>query len=147
MVKSKSSDLGSVTWEVSRGEGIHVHWQYLPIPVSLIRRSLVEAAFRVEAENEKYPKFESRVVSETETEDYFRALVWDPETGKDRSLVLPLDSSFRFDLQFGRRVLAKLLHLEGRAHWQDCGQTQEDEERDVARFKEAFKEFDFTLDD
>jgi hypothetical protein len=100
----------------------------------------------VEAENEKYPSFESRVVSETETEDYFRALVWDPESGKAKSLVLPLDSSFRFDLQFGRRVLAKLLQLEGRAHWQDCGQTQEDEERDVAKFKEAFKEFDFSLE-
>jgi hypothetical protein len=44
-------------------------------------------------------------------------------------------------------VIAKLLQLEGRAHWQDCGQTQEEEEKDVSRFKEAFKEFDFTLDE
>ncbi|KAF2671033.1 hypothetical protein BT63DRAFT_432239 [Microthyrium microscopicum] len=148
MLKAKSPDLASVTWEVSRANGVHIHWQWLPVPASLLQRGLVSAAFKVEAENQKYPKFDShRAIDESEPDDYFRVLVWDPATGKDSSLVLPLDESFRFDLQFGRRVLAKLLELDRRADWHDCGQSLEDEERDATRFKEAFKEFDFSLEE
>jgi hypothetical protein len=151
-LKSKSSSLGSVTWEVNREAGIHSHWQWLPIDISLLSKGLVEAAFKVEAENEKYPKFETRKhhsfeQDETEQGDHFRVILWNPHSGKESSLVLPLDPSFRFDIQFGRRVLAKLLGLDSRSHWQDCGQSVEDEERDVAKFKEAFKEFDFSLEE
>jgi CWF19-like protein 1 len=152
MLKSKSSSLGSVTWEVNRETGIHSHWQWLPVDISLLSKGLVEAAFKVEAENEKYPKFETRKANaleedETEQGDNFCVVLWNPHSGKESSLVLPLDPSFRFDIQFGRRVLAKLLGLDNRRNWQDCGQSMEDEEKDVAKFKEVFKEFDFSLDE
>lgn len=140
-----AESLGAVTWEISRAGGIHFHWQFLPVPVSLISRSLVDAAFKVEAENEHYPKFVEREDAEATVEgDYFKAIVWTPE-GREKVLVLPLDPSFRFDLQFGRRVLAKLLGLESRMHWQDCAQTETEETRDAEKFKEAFKAFDFSL--
>jgi hypothetical protein len=55
------------------------------------------------------------------------------------------DDSVRFSLQFGRVVLAKLLGLEKRIQWRDCAQTEEEESRDIEAFKNAFKEYDFTL--
>ena len=145
MLKSKDPSLGSVTWEVSQAAGVHIHWQYLPVSTSLIENGLTDAAFHVEAENLKYPKFESNSSLEDHG-DFFRARIWNPKSGKETSLVLPLDPSFRFEIQFGRRVLAKLLRLDSRADWHRCGQTEADEKTDVESFKEAFKEFDFSLE-
>ncbi|KAK7552478.1 CwfJ C-terminus 1-domain-containing protein-like protein [Phyllosticta citricarpa] len=152
--------LGAVTWEVSRASGIHTHWQFLPVPVDLIERGLVDAAFKVQAQNEQYPKFERKDVGDgfEEGNDFFRLLVWSPSKeeggegegegeGKETSLILPLDPSIRFDLQFGRRVLAKLLGLESRVDWRDCGQSHEDEVGDAEAFKAAFKPFDFSLEE
>ncbi|PWY78230.1 hypothetical protein BO70DRAFT_388072 [Aspergillus heteromorphus CBS 117.55] len=169
-----SGSLGAVTWEVSRGNGIHVHWQFLPVPASLIKRGLVDAAFRVEAENLKYPKFEkpsSTTDPSTEPGDFFRVWIWDPpstesadadpaendgaadpdaekpELGSEKTLLLPLSTEFRFDLQFGRRVMAKLMELEKRINWKNDVQSQAEEEADAEAFKEAFKQFDFTLEE
>ena len=152
MVGSKSKDedgkasLGAVTWEISRAGGIHVHWQFLPIPVEMVERGLVEAAFDVEAEHSSYPKLVKgdREMAEAEAGDYLKVMIWSDAMTKD--LVLPLDGSYRFDLQFARKVLAKLLGLESREDWRACKQTQEEEEADAARFKETFKEFDFSLE-
>ncbi|OJJ45410.1 hypothetical protein ASPZODRAFT_17626 [Penicilliopsis zonata CBS 506.65] len=167
MLRSRGSAdaLGAVTWEVSRGNGIHVHWQFLPVPADLVSRGLVEAAFKVEAENLRYPKFEKPSSQDEATEpgDFFRVWIWRPDsppaggeqvTSNDKNseaanlttLLLPLSTDFRFDLQFGRRVMAKLLQLERRMNWRDDVQTQEAEEADAEAFKEAFKEFDFTLE-
>ena len=55
-----------------------------------------------------------------------------------------LDDGFRFDLQFGRRVMAKLLGLEDRADWKNVVQPILDETQDVHKFKEAFESWDFT---
>ena len=176
MLQSRSNgSLGAVTWEVSRASGIHIHWQFLPVPADLIKRGLVTAAFKVEAENLKYPKFEkptsssSQLSSEpgsadpsAEPGDFFRLWIWDPPAanaaesndngknsaeGKENTLLLPLGADFRFDLQFGRRVMAKLMQLERRINWKDDVQSQEEEEADAAAFKETYKEFDFTLEE
>ncbi|KAI9720584.1 MAG: hypothetical protein M1812_002764 [Candelaria pacifica] len=158
--------LGAVTWEVARSNGIHIHWQFLPISVDLIRKGLIEAAFKVEAENEKYPQFKTRDIGDgaDEKHDFFRIMIWSPSdedkeqptetsrsdlsnspAGRETSLVLPLSANFRFDLQFGRRVLAKLLGLESRLSWKDCSQSHEDEVADAEAFKKAFKMYDFSL--
>lgn len=160
--KSENS-LGSVTWEVSRGNGVHVHWQYLPIASDLISKGLVEAAFKVEAENLNYPSIESVAEDKgpDEVGDYFR--VWisqsrapnadpqgqakSPPGPSEKILILPLTPDFRFDLQFGRRVMAKLLQLEKRMDWRECGQSTEEETADVEAFKEAFKKYDFSLEE
>lgn len=147
MVSRRSGDkIGAVTYEVSRAGGIHTHWQFLPVPGSLIRKGLVEAAFRVEAENLKYPPFQTRDPGVGETDgDFFRVWIWASPCGEEeetaKCLMLPMDDSFRFDLQFGRRVLAKLLGLEKRLQWKDCAQDEEEEKMDVKRFNDAFKEF------
>ncbi|CEN61989.1 Putative CwfJ domain protein [Aspergillus calidoustus] len=160
---SSATPLGAVTWEVSRSSGIHTHWQFLPVPADLVTRGLVEAAFKVEAENLKYPKFErptagadeqSESDPSAEPGDFFRLWIWGPPPadstegkGSEKTLLLQLTDDFRFDLQFGRRVMAKLMGLEKRINWKDDVQSQAEEESDAAAFKEAFKEFDFTLEE
>ncbi|KAI9800140.1 MAG: hypothetical protein M1833_003467 [Piccolia ochrophora] len=166
LLNKAHGELGAVTWEVSRAAGIHAHWQFLPVSADLLRRGLVSAAFKVEAENEKYPKFEAReaISGADEASNFFRVWLWTPpaetdsataangvssdgETigvaGQEDCLVLPFPDDIRFDLQFGRRVLAKLLALEQRVSWQDCAQSQESEVADAEAFKAAFKDFDF----
>ncbi|KAL8943416.1 MAG: hypothetical protein Q9216_001054, partial [Gyalolechia sp. 2 TL-2023] len=175
LISQSGTKLGAVTWEVSRAAGIHTHWQFLPVPSDLIKRGLVEAAFKIEAENEKYPvSFRNKDVGDGTGEkgDFFRVWVWvpgeedvvngrrdgevkgaddegevDEKRGKQKCLVVPLNADFRFDLQFGRRVMGKLLGLEARMNWRDCAQTDEEETKDAEAFKEAFKKFDWTLED
>jgi hypothetical protein len=150
MLKSISpKEVGAATWEVSRRGGFHVHWQWLPCLLSLIQKGLVEAAFKVEAENLKYPGFGPTKPTSRDTDpeaegDFFRVMIWNPD-GKDTEIRLPLHSSFRFDLQFGRRVMAKLLRLEERSDWHECGQSHDDEVADAEEFKKAFEKFDFSL--
>jgi diadenosine tetraphosphate (Ap4A) HIT family hydrolase len=151
MLKSAAGEeYGSVTWEVSKSSLPHTHWQYLPVPADLIRKGLVEAAFKALAENMHWPSFEKEDVADgfEETSDFFRVLVWDPKNdpSKQTSYVLRFDEKIRFHSQFGREVLAKLLRLDSRIDWRDCGQTQADEEQDVGKFKGAFKDFDFASD-
>ena len=174
-----NQDLGAVTWEVSRAAGIHFHWQFVPVGADLVARGLVEAAFKVEAENARYPTFRVAEIGDGagETEDFFRVWIWNPgasgsggagggegntggggdddddasgnaealQSGRETSLVLPLSASFRFDLQFGRRVMAKLLRVEDRMDWKRCLQEEAEEVADAEAFKKAFKEFDFSL--
>ncbi|KAL6827318.1 hypothetical protein J3E69DRAFT_333626 [Trichoderma sp. SZMC 28015] len=152
MIASKSSHkLGVVTWEISRDRNVHLIWQLVAVPADIIQKGLAEAAFRVEAENLKYPGFSTKDLPLEElasSGDFFRVWLW-ADNGEDKikgkSLVMPLASDARFDLQFGRRVLAKLMDLENRVSWQNCEQSVEEETKDVEAFREAFKEWDFTL--
>lgn len=162
MVATRSEGkLGAVVWEVSRASGIHSHWQFLPVPIDLIRSGLVEVAFQVEAENLKYPTFSvttREMNGENEAGDYFRVTTWAPADAADqesenvektqseseKTLLLDLSADFRFDLQFGRRVMAKLLELDNRMNWKDATQSVEEEEADAEAFKEGFKQYDFT---
>lgn len=153
MISTKSSHkLGAVTWEISRERNVHIIWQLLALPAELVTKGIAEAAFRVEAENNSYPAFAARDLTlEQQAEsggDFFRLWLW-ADDGEDKikgkSLVMPLPTEARFDLQFGRRVMAKLLGLEDRMSWKECEQTVEEETKDVESFREAFKEWDFTL--
>ncbi|KAK4132380.1 hypothetical protein BT67DRAFT_457479 [Trichocladium antarcticum] len=145
--------LGAVTWEINRARNIHVHWQFLPVPAALVSKGLVEAGFRVLAEDMKLGKF---TVKDFDTADevagdYFRVWIWaeedDAEGGRvvGKSLLLQFDEGIRFDLQYPRKVMAKLLGLEDRTFWQDVVQSEGEEAADVAAFRKAFKEWDFTL--
>jgi hypothetical protein len=148
MVAARSNDkLGAVTYEISRAGGVHTHWQFLPVPAATIRQGLVEGAFKVEGENARYPPFQTKDPGLGENEgDFFRAWIWAPgaDDGGEVSkcITMPIDENGRFDLQFGRRVLAKLLGLEKRLQWRDCAQTVQEEEAEAQAFKEAFKIFD-----
>lgn len=161
MVASRSRQrLGTVTWEISRQRNVHVHWQLVPVPAKLVVGGLVEAAFRVEAAHLKLPPLVEDTTSPKGEDpyvpiqgDYFRVWIWGEEVDGDghekivgKTLVMHLDEGARFDLQYGRRVVAKLLGLEAtRAVWQECSQTEAEEEADVAAFRAAYAPWDFTL--
>jgi hypothetical protein len=152
MVAERSNNkLGAVTYEISKANGIHTHWQFIPMPQETISKDLVEAAFRVEAENLSYPPFQTRDPGIGKDDgDFFRVWIWTPPSeekseGSTKCLTMPFDDSLRFSLQFGRIVLAKLLQLEKRTQWKDCAQSEEEEKKDIEAFKAAFREFDFTL--
>ena len=160
------SRLGSITWEIGRRAGVHDHWQFLPIPVDLIDRGLLDAAFMVEAENEKYPILRREEIVDYKNDgvsDFFRAIIWRPTntsnttanvqnqpssdiSSQEYALILPLDDDTKFDVQFGRKVLAKLLNLETRVRWQDCVESVDKESSDAESFKKVFEQFDFTLE-
>ncbi|KAK5139675.1 hypothetical protein LTR32_007292 [Rachicladosporium monterosium] len=115
-------------------------------PLTSIKKRLVEAGFDQEAANLNYPKFVKgfKDMEEIEEGNYFKVTIWSEALRKE--MVMPLDGDFRFDLQFGRRVLGKLLGLEQRTHWKDCAQTVGEETADAEVFKEVFKKFDFGLE-
>ncbi|KAJ5202446.1 hypothetical protein N7449_004525 [Penicillium cf. viridicatum] len=168
--------LGAVTWEVSRSNGIHTHWQFLPMPVEKIRSRLVEMAFKKEASNLEYSTFKT-VPNPDEMHnhhmiDYFRVFIWTPtptpnteaeaepdnwsapehkgvwktESGEENVIIMKILPENRFDLQFGRRVMGKVLYLDDRINWRDCVQTDEEETMDADAFKEAFKKHDFAME-
>ena len=169
--KTSGGKLGSVMWELNRPGGIHAHRQWIPFPKDRLQKSIVEAGFKVEAENDAYGSFKEATIgspelqAEAETEapngirpekdandgektsgdDTFKVWIWTPSQDiKTLTLQLPTDK--RFDLQFGRLVVAKLLGLESRTHWRDaCDQDEDGETEDAEAFKEAFKDFDFSL--
>jgi len=152
MVAEQSNNkLGAVTYEISKASGVHTHWQFIPMPEETIRKGLVEAAFRVEADNLQYPPFQTRDPGIGKDDgDYFRVWIWTPPSeekteGSTKCLTMSFDDNVRFSLQFGRTVLAKLLQLEKRIQWRDCAQSEEEEKTDTEAFKAAFKAFDFTL--
>ena len=151
MVQTRGEEeYGSVTWEVSKASLPHTHWQYMPVPADLVRKGLVEAAFKVLAENFHWPPFTKEDVGDgfEETSDFFRVMIWDPKDPpeKQTSLILRFDEKIKFHLQFGREVVAKLMRMDQRIDWKHCGQLQVEEEKDVEGFKQAFKEFDFTAE-
>ena len=97
-----------------------------------------------EGSNKSHPHLEKG--EPDESTDFFRIWIYDAAKKEEKSLWFALDAGFR-DLQYARRVSAKLLGLEGRVMWQDCGQTEAEETKDADGFKEAFKKFDFTEED
>lgn len=151
VAKLSQNKLGAVTYEISKGNGVHVHWQLIPIDQDLIQRGLVEAGFCVEAENLSYPAFEVRDPGVGRGEgDFFRVWIWTPPSdeeplGHTKCLTMPFDYTNKFSLQFGRIVLAKLLGLQKREQWKDCAQTEDEENKDMEAFKVGFREFDFTI--
>ncbi|ATY63668.1 Cwf19 C-terminal domain-2 [Cordyceps militaris] len=154
LARRSDRNLGVVTWEISRDRNVHLIWQVVAVPAARIVDGLAEAALRVEADRHGYPAFQTRELASLEDEaacgDFVRVWLWCDSDGSDairsKTLVMPLDRDMRFDLQMPRRALAKLLELENRSVWQDCQQTEAEETKDADAFREAFKEWDFTLE-
>lgn len=164
MIKQRSvGSLGAVCWEANRSRVRHQHWQICPVPAQNAVSGLVEAAFKLERENNDYPPFQAcdpeKVLKQKS--DYFRVWIWSSSSpasnpvaladqvngaeageGVEKSMFFPLPSNQKFDLQFGRKVMAKILKLEHRWDWRNTEQTGQEEERDRDAFRDAFEEFD-----
>ena len=164
MIEEKGKgELGAVCWEANRSRVRHQHWQFCPVSAELAEKGLVDGAFKLERENSEYPPFQICEADKLldQKSDYFRVWIWRPHPpasdpvakadelrngesreGTESSMFFPLPSDQRFDLQFGRKVMSKLLNLEHRANWRDAEQTEAEEEKDKEAFREAFEEYD-----
>ena len=169
MIASKSlGELGSVCWEVNRTGIRHFHWQVIACPADLIKKGMVEAAFKVKAEEYKCPPFKPCDLDTPlpERADYFRVWTWmanpvemadhtngngkSEDLGTAKSLYFSLPTDQRFNIWFGREVMAGLLQLENRVNWMDAllrkdGDEQAAEEEEAEGLRADFEEFDFAM--
>ena len=121
-----------VAFEISRGDGVHIHTQVIPVPVEELDRVL--DGYHAAAQQLGLT-LEERAPRPAE-QDYFHVFLHD-----GRSWTAPLAKS-GFDLQFGRRVVAEAMGVPKRAHWKDCLRTEEQERTDTQRFKLEFAPYD-----
>ncbi|KIV91933.1 hypothetical protein PV10_06419 [Exophiala mesophila] len=170
MVGSKSQgQLGTVCWEVRRNGIRHHHWSLIACHADKIKNGLVEAAFKVAREQHGYPALEncdpeSQLPSDS---DYFRVWTWvsnpvemadqtngdatdDQNVGTSTSMFFPLSEDLKFNIWFGREVMAGLLKLEDRVNWMHAllrkdGSEQTAEEEDAEGLKRDFEDFDFAM--
>jgi hypothetical protein len=117
----------TVIFEIRHAEGIHAHWQVIPIPKS---KSLDEDFMR--GFEDKKMTLEQREPGESE--EYCRIIL----PSGNYVATLPV----RFDVQLPRRILAKVLHLESRMDWRSCIQPEDEERADAAAFRAAFESAD-----
>ncbi|EXJ91356.1 hypothetical protein A1O1_04468 [Capronia coronata CBS 617.96] len=168
MIGSKSQgQLGAVCWEVNRTGIRHHHWQLMASQADHVKKGLVEAAFKVAGERNEYPAFQPCDPDSQlpEKSDFFRVWTWvsDPvemadhtngnsekEFGVTKSMYFPLPTDQKFNIWFGREVMAGLLQLENRVNWMDAllrkdGSEQLAEEEDAQGLREDYEEFDFAM--
>ncbi|OAD67343.1 CCHC-type zinc finger transcription factor, partial [Phycomyces blakesleeanus NRRL 1555(-)] len=62
-----------------------------------------------------------------------------------KSFVYIIPTRLKFNMQFGRLLLAKALGHPEREDWKACSQTIDEERNATEDFKKAFKSFDFTI--
>jgi len=135
----------AVTFEVRRVNGIHAHWQVVPVNNELVGG--IDAAFD-SAAREISREFEEEVPTpEDEEEDRGNAFTyW--IGGQERGRTMGLAVGEFFNLQFGRQVLAQVIGTgEKRVNWKECIMSLPEETADARAFKEAFKEYDFSLEE
>jgi diadenosine tetraphosphate (Ap4A) HIT family hydrolase len=133
---------GAVTFEVRRQSGVHAHWQVIPVKSELLEK--VDSAFDEAAKKVMNREFEEEAPEDQEEGDAFTYWVGGREKGRSLRLL----GNEYFDLQFGRRVLAGVIGAgERRVNWRDCVMPTQEESLDAQAFKEAFKEFDFSLEE
>ncbi|KAF7722896.1 hypothetical protein EC973_002616 [Apophysomyces ossiformis] len=128
-----------VVFEVSR-ESLHgmshAHIQVVPIPKD--KADLIETVAREEAERHGMT-FIDRVPDSPEVA-YFKL-----ELPNGKSLVHIIQPRERFNLQFGRLLVTKVLGQPEREDWKACAQSEDEERKDAKAFVAAFKPFDFSL--
>ncbi|KAK5658881.1 hypothetical protein OQA88_1695 [Cercophora sp. LCS_1] len=152
VAKRSDRKLGVVTFEINRERNIHVHWQLLPIPASILESGIVTSGFIVMAKDMMLGKLEEKTFGTADDVegDYLRIWTW-VEVGdgevQEKCFLMKLDPEVRFDLQYPRKVMANLLRLEDRVVWRDVEQTVDEEKNDADKLREAFQEWDFTLDE
>jgi hypothetical protein len=138
----------AIAFEVRRINGIHAHWQVVPVKKELVER--IDAAFD-EAAKDISRSFEDEATTTIDSEgdadvgvgNAFTYWIGGQETGR----TMQLEVGEYFNLQFGRQVLAGVIGTEQkRINWKECVMSLPEETADANAFKEAFKDFDFSLE-
>ncbi|KAA8916444.1 hypothetical protein TRICI_001406 [Trichomonascus ciferrii] len=129
-------DMTCISFEISRNRGVHFHTQIIAVPKDKL--DAIESAFMTQAEQFGFPIMK-RPLGKDENE-YFKV-----DLPNSEPLVVELNNTFRFDLQFGRKVLANALDIPEQVDWKSCSQSNREEQSDSQKFKQAFRKFDFTI--
>lgn len=163
--------VGAVTWEISLGTQVHVHWQFLPVSASKVFKGYVEEAFRRElleiGIEHKMKEVSGNLANAMipfvgGNRDFLRIWLYaeiDDDGSKifKKTFVVDLSPYLgsqslgekpmrrRFDYQYPRRAICKLMELQSRYDWRTCAQSFEDEKADAMRVTDLFKAWDFTL--
>ncbi|KAG9301010.1 hypothetical protein G9A89_018962 [Geosiphon pyriformis] len=136
MYKHFGADL--LTYQVSiQGGWHHAHIQAIPIPLKYSSKN-IKNKFIEEAKAAGWAFDEAP--AENPDMSNFRV-----ELPDQQILSYNFKKSRKFDQQFGRKVIAKLLGCPDRASWKACALEETKEREDRDHFMAAFKEFDFTL--
>ena len=117
----------AVIFSIHSLEGIHAHWQVIPVPKSKHLDDEFFSGFK-----ERNLTLEKREPGESE--QYCRVIL------PSGSYVATLPE--RFDIQLPRRILAKILQLQERQDWRGCIQTEVEERADAVAFRTAFESVD-----
>ncbi|ORX55121.1 hypothetical protein DM01DRAFT_1286543 [Hesseltinella vesiculosa] len=128
-----------VTYQIAREphRGMaHAHMQILAVP-----KNLSDHIEQVAQQEAKMAGFNLATHRSDEDHDYFEM-----ELPNGKRLIHALSPKERFNLQFGRLVLANALDTPDRMDWKACAQGMEEEKQACKEFKAAFKKFDFSLD-
>ncbi|KAJ2962797.1 hypothetical protein NQZ79_g2046 [Umbelopsis isabellina] len=129
-----------VVTEISRHSGrnslSHAHIQIMPIPKGKVDD--LRAILQIEGAKLGM-KFQAQLPNDPAAH-FFKMDLPDGE-----SMIHHIQRGERFNLQFGRQALAKLMDIPERADWKACAQSEEEEKKEAQDFKAAFAEFDFTL--
>lgn len=119
-------DCHSVTYENQLSSGVHAHWQVIAVPKSI---SNLEEEF-VQGFQDRQMTLEQR--EPAKSEEYCRVVL------PSGSYVATLPE--RYDLQFPRRILAKLFCAEERVDWRSCIQSEDEERADAEAFRGEFEQ-------
>ncbi|KAF5102442.1 hypothetical protein D0Z00_000369 [Geotrichum galactomycetum] len=155
--QQKEPGVVTVAFDLSRATGVHYHTQVMAVPAG--QADALETVFEkyqqlneIDASSvtrELAPKatnfFRFQITRTTNTTSSTSTTSTDSTT-TTTTFVIPLsdDPRRRFDLQFGRRVVAEVLTLAHRMDWRACEQTKPEEEQAAVVFKAAFTDFDPT---
>ncbi|KAG0242454.1 hypothetical protein BGW41_004183 [Actinomortierella wolfii] len=161
-----SKGAGLVSWELSLGGKIHhAHIQICPVPNDkageverLFQQGLDDLLLPDNRAQQQQKHNDQQQQHQQEREEEHVALAWQDEVPSDpqqgffrvelpsgKVLVCPLPRTRRANAQFGRNVVAQALGLMARSNWKSCLRMADDELADSNAFKEAFKQYDFTL--
>ncbi|KAJ3612398.1 hypothetical protein NHX12_020674 [Muraenolepis orangiensis] len=125
----------------------HLQLQVVPVPLDRCASVDIKEAFMVQAQEQQMELMEIpehtdlKQIAPPGTPYFYVEL----DTGE--KLFYRIQK--HFPLQFGREVLASeaVLNIPTRADWKECKQTREEEEQCSGRLRDAFKPFDFALED
>ncbi|CAG8485377.1 4707_t:CDS:10 [Scutellospora calospora] len=129
---------GMVTFEVSffRRTQHHYHIQIVPIPFEHDSEKIRDT-FLKEAETDELKFHKIQGSSIILPVNYFKVDLPD-----GTSLIHEVAMNEHFDVQYGRKVLSKLLGSPQRVNWRDCVISDELERADAEKFKKAFSKYD-----
>ena len=119
---------------------VHCHMQVVPVPAELedkIPQHIMECGAQCNIEFEPKPQWRDE-------EDLEHYVVYEVPSSKN-TLLHKIPPGQRHPLNFAREVVANLLGMPDRADWKNCSLSVEEETETANKFKELFREFDWSL--